>query len=224
MPGSKPPSAANRSARTSMHGAGHREARRGPRRAAPGRARPARRAAPARRSCRPTCRPGAAARVVPRRRASGPTTPALERNASSTRSRTARARGATSSWQEAGRRRRPRRARAPRWRRRRSRGCAVEAADVGRRAGRRATRGIGVGAAGGVEDEHRQVRVVLGGQAGEGVLEPRAGVVGDDDGDDRRRGRARRSTSGRGSVLGVRAMTVDATASASDGPLRRAPQ
>ena len=40
--------------------------------------------------------------------------------------------------------------------------------------------------AGRVENQHRELPVVLGGERGQGLFEPRARVVGDDDGDDRR--------------------------------------
>ena len=84
----------------------------------------ARRAARRRRPCRPPRRPGAARGRRPSATSLGPTMPALERNASSTSVRTASGVEGHVVVAEAGRRRRPRRRRAPRWRPRRTRGCA----------------------------------------------------------------------------------------------------
>ena len=43
-----------------------------------------------------------------------------------------------------------------------------------------------VAGAGRVEHEHRELPVILGGERGQGLFEPRARIVGDDDGDNRR--------------------------------------
>jgi hypothetical protein len=65
-------------------------------------------------------------------------------------------------------------------------GVALQPADVGPgEDGRHPGRGV-IGAPR-VDDEDRQPGVVLVAQAGQGLLEPGAGVVGDDDGDDHRR-------------------------------------
>ena len=127
---------------------------------------------------RPTARPWARRR---RRWSGRPPRPGGAR----CRGRGARRRGRT------GGRRRPARRRGPRRPRRRSRGRCRGGAG-GRRAARRrpGRAGGGVGA-GGVDDEHRDVRVVLGRDARQGLLEPPAGVVRDD-GDDHGRGGPRR--------------------------------
>ena len=61
----------------------------------------------------------------------------------------------------------------------------LEAADVGGRQHRRHPGGQILGA-GVVEDQHRQLRIVLRSERGQRLLEPRTGIVGDDDGDHRR--------------------------------------
>ena len=65
---------------------------------------------------------------------------------------------------------------------------AREPVDVGARQDGRHPGG-GVFGAGGVDHQNREVRVVLGSEAGEGLLQPRTRITGDDDRHDGRRGR-----------------------------------
>ena len=165
------------------------------RRAAPGRTRPARSiAVAARRSGRRRGRRPAGRRRRPRSTSLGPTMPALERYSSSTSTRIASGPRATSSWQM---QKKP----------------LSPSTDVEHRVGRRAEAGAGArppstirtnasgsrdrmrsrpasspaSAVAGREQEQRvEVRVVLAGERVERLVEPRAGVVDDDDRDDRR--------------------------------------
>ena len=102
----------------------------------------------------------------------GATTPALERNDSSTRMWTASGSGATSSWQNNS-------SDAPSTIVSTSLAVAPKPRFVGMQANkspRKHTRHAwrGVDGAGRVEHEHRQFRVVLGGEGPQGLLEPLA--------------------------------------------------
>ena len=115
----------------------------------------------------------------------GPTMPAFDRKASSTSWRTVAGSSATSSW------RKKKKPRAFDELQRLVRGrseprVGVEPADVGpgKPGGDRCSH---VAFAARVDDEHREVRVVLSGERGQQLVEPCAGIVGNQHGDDRRR-------------------------------------